>query len=427
MTAYKNSGNDTESRWRNQAIFFTVLLMLISLFISRGALSIAIILFPGIAILHKDFFKQLRNLFIHPFLLSLTFLFLIPFISGLWSADIKQWANVVRIKLPLLFIPFAFAGNWKLTQKQWLFISLFFLTCIAAGCAWGLIEYALNSTAIHESYLKAKTIATPLEDDHVRFSWLVSVAIILCLFLIEMVQLKAVKFFAILLLLFFAIYLHILSARTGLISLYIFLFIYSVRLLLKLKKPVLASGLFLLLLALPFIAYQLLPTFKNRIQYIQYDLSFAQKQQYLPGSSDGARTMSLKAGWHILKNNPVGVGAGDVMKEADKWYAANVPQALPSDKFYPSSEWLMYGAFAGWPGAVLFTVVMLMPFIIKIAEYKFFWIAFHLIAAFSFAFDMGLEVQYGVFLYAFIGCWWWKWLVSSGSRLQTITIVNRIF
>ena len=123
--------------------------------------------------------------------------------------------------------------------------------------------------------------------------------------------------------------------------------------------------------------------------------------------------MSLRAGWQVLQQNPWGVGAGDIMHEADKWYAAHVPQVLPTDKFYPSSEWLMYGGFGGWPGVFLFTVIMLVPFFARPGKHMIFWIAFHVIAAFSFVFDMGLEVQYGVFLYAFIACWWWKWLDVS--------------
>ena len=266
-----------------------------------------------------------------------------------------------------------------------------------------------NSNVIHEGYLRAKTILTPLEDDHVRFSWLISVAVMLCLLLFQLVQQMKGKIVLLLLTIFFIIYLHILSARTGLLSLYIFFLLYAAFLLFKIKKKKWGVLFLSSLIILPLAAYFFLPTFKARIQYNLYDLSFAQKNQYLPGSSDGARTMSLKAGWQVLKQNPLGVGAGDVMTEADKWYAANVPQVLPTDKFYPSSEWLMYGGFAGWPGVIFFTAIMLVPFFYGPVNYKIYWYAFHITAAFSFAIDMGLEVQFGVFLYAFISCWWWKW------------------
>jgi O-antigen ligase len=58
---------------------------------------------------------------------------------------------------------------------------------------------------------------------------------------------------------------------------------------------------------------------------------------------------------------------------------------------------------------VLFTLVLLLPFFYRTKKHQVIWVAFHASAAFSFLFDMGLEVQYGVFVYVFITFWWWKW------------------
>jgi len=405
MTARKNRGIRD---WRNNAVFGSVLLMMMAAAVSRGVLSVSLILFVCIALLHKNFFAQVKNFAATPFLWSLSLLFFLPFVSGLWSDDLSKWSDVVRIKLPLLFLPLAFAGGWSLSKKRWLFLALFFLALVFCGCVWGLMDYAQNAAQIHEGYLRAKTLRSPLENDHVRFSWLVSVAVILCFLLVETTQRNLQKILLLILCLFFVVYLHILSARTGIFSLYLFLAIYVAYTLLKMKRRKQSAMLLCTLFVLPILAYVALPTFKARLRYNLYDLSFVQKAQYLPGSSDGARTMSLKAGWQVLRENPFGVGAGDVMHEADKWYAAAVPNVLPTDKFYPSSEWFMYGAFAGWSGVLIFTLVMLVPFFVKVSERKIYWIGFHATAAFSFLFDMGLEVQYGVFLYAFLACGLWK-------------------
>lgn len=415
MTAHKNSGNSTGNQWRSEAIFYTILLMVASLFLSRFLLSVSIILFLAFALVHKNIIQQTRQFFRSGYPLFFSLLFFIPLVSGLWSADMDKWSDVVRIKLPLLFMPLAFVGNWHLSARRWLIIAVSFLLLVFGGCIWGLADYWQNAAQMHQEYLKAKTIRTPLENDHVRYSWLVAVTVILCVILFTSLQKKMHRTALVLLSLFFIIYLHILSARTGLISLYIFLFLYAGWLLLKQKNRRLAIGSLVLLIALPVAAYLVLPTFKARLQYNLYDLSFARKAEYLPGSSDGARTMSLKAGWQVLKQNPLGVGAGDVRAEADKWYAVNVPNVLQTDKFNPSSEWLMYGGFAGWPGVFLFTIIMLAPFVYRTRMYAFFWITFHATAAFSFVFDMGLEVQYGVFLYAFITFWWWKWFNGNQS------------
>jgi O-antigen ligase len=410
ISAYKNRGIQTLQEGKEWWLFGAVAAMIICLFVSRAALSISTICFLVLAIVRKDFRQQWRRVISTPFLLFFTLLFFIPFVSGLWSENLSKWADVVRLKLPLLFFPLTFAGSWQFTKKQWLLITAIFLTGVTLGSVWSLLHYLQNAAAIHEGYLQAKTLLTPLENDHVRFSWLVSVAAMTCFLVQRFISSQKAKLVLWTLTLFFTVYLHVLAARTGLLSLYIFLLLYAGWFLVKKQSVKTAVLLGAVLLVLPVLAYLIVPTFQNRIRYLVYDFSFVQKAEYLPGANDGARVMSLKAGWQVLQQHPFGAGAGDVMLEAEKWYVANVPDVLPTDKFYPSSEWLLYGAFAGWIGVLLFTAIMLLPFFVRIPQHKIFWIALHATAAFSFAFDMGLEVQYGIFLYAFLTFWWWKWL-----------------
>jgi hypothetical protein len=396
-----------------------MLLMIGSLLISRAALSTSVILFLLLAIVGKNFLQQWKAFRSTPFLFFFTLLFFIPFISGLWSQNLSKWSDVVRLKLPLLFFPLAFAGSWQFSRRQWLVVAMVFIGVVLLGCSWSLFHYLQNREAIHEGYLRAKTLLTPLENDHVRFSWLVSVAVMTALLLTIVVKQKWATAVLWVLAIFFTLYLHVLAARTGMISLYIFLLLYAGWLLYRKKSWKTAVAVTAFLLIVPLIAYVTMPTFQNRIRYLVYDFSFVKKAAYLPGANDGARVMSIKAGWQVLLQNPLGVGAGDIMQEADRWYAAHVPQVLATDKFYPSSEWLLYGAFAGWIGVLLFTMVMMFPFFVRTGQHQIFWFTLHATAAFSFAYDMGLEVQYGIFLYAFITFWWWKWLGTTNAKRET--------
>ncbi|WP_162944518.1 O-antigen ligase family protein [Flavisolibacter nicotianae] len=413
MTACKNRGNHGRAQWKDKAIFASILLMIAGLFLSRAALSSSVILFLLLAILDRDFKKAWRRFSSNLFFPAFTLLFFLPFFSGLWSEDKNQWLDVVRLKLPLLFFPLAFAGCWQLTKRQWQWVALVFLGGVFAGCAAGLLHYAFHPDEVHAGYLRAKTLLTPLENDHVRFSWLVSVAVIGCFFFRCFFETRWINTALLVLAVFFVLYLHILSARTGLVSLYLFGLLCAGNFLLRKEKKAMSFLLVALLVSLPLLAYFFVPTFQNRIRYFVYDFSFVKKAAYLPGANDGARVMSLKAGWQVLKDHPLGVGAGDIMHEADKWYAVHVPQVLPTDKFYPSSEWLIHGAVAGWPGVLIFTFVMALPFFYQPKQHRLSWTAFHVTAAFSFLFDMGLEVQYGIFLYAFITFWWWR--LASGE------------
>ena len=405
-------GNRTDSALRQQLIFFSVLLMLAALFASRVLLTIGMISFLVFTCVHRDWRSHLHQLIRNRFLIGLTVLFLLPLLSGLWSEDSSHWLRSVRIKLPLLLFPLAFAGPWQLPERKWQQIAGFFLLLLLAGCCWSLWKYASDLQAINTSYLRAKALPTPLENDHIRFSLLVCVGLITGIFLSLKETSKTMKWTLYGLCLFFAVYLHILAARTGLAGLYINLTGGLLYFLMKTKSRKISIAVLLLFLLMPLLAWWALPTFQNRIRYMLYDLQHMAKGVYLPGSNDGSRLMSLHAGWDIMEQHPFGVGSGDVVNETGKWYALHVPQMV-STGLYPSSEWLMYGAALGWPGFIIFTLIMLLPFFEK-RNFRFFWYVLNAVAGFSLLFDIGLEVQFGVFIYVFTVLWWWKWLGPRG-------------
>lgn len=399
-----------------------MVIMMAALFFSRAVLSLSMIAFVAFSFFHTGIKRQLFHFISSPLLWGMSLLFFIPFLSGLWSGDKKEWAEIVLIKLPLLMLPLAFAAppgsNWnQLQKKQWEKLGYFFILLVTAATCWCMFHYLSNATEINESYLQAKSIVTPLENDHVRFSWLVSVGILLAGWFC-IVNRKENKLFSSLfafVALWLIIFQHILAARTGLISFYI-MTIGSVGWFF-LKKPGSVSiawyyrlSIIMAIIVLPFVAYKVLPTFQNRVKYILYDKEFFRKAHYLPGSTDGVRIISLKAGWAMMQEQPAtGTGFGDVLLKSKKWYGENYPQMIEGDKILPSSEWMIYGAGCGWPGFILFSLVMFIPFFIK-TNNKLLWWLLNSTAAFSFLFDIGLEVQFGVFIYAFTILWWWQWL-----------------
>jgi hypothetical protein len=287
-------------------------------------------------------------------------------------------------------------------------IAFIFLFLVFSGCCWSLWQYAQNVHSVHEQYLKAKIFSTPLENDHVRFSLTVAIAVVCLVLLLKKYVARKKWIIPVASIIFFIAYLHILSARTGLISLYIFLLLAIFHLLINSKKTKWAVGLLALIIVMPAMGWFLFPTFQNRIKYNLYDLSNVRENKYVPGANDGNRILSLKAGWNVLNKHPLGVG-GDIVHKTYEWYDKNLPQMAETEKLFPSSEPLMYAGFAGWMGLILFFIIMLLPFFEHLKSNYFFWFILNLQMAFSFLFDIGLEAQFGVFIYAFIVLWWWKW------------------
>src|SRR5262249_32513089 len=71
--------------WRKQLMILSVMLMLAGMLFSRLVLSSALILFLLASILHREFISQLKEFFSSPVLWSMSLLFFIPLISGIWS------------------------------------------------------------------------------------------------------------------------------------------------------------------------------------------------------------------------------------------------------------------------------------------------------------------------------------------------------
>ncbi len=412
LYVYKSMRNKLQHSWRSTTIFMLLVIMLAALFFSRAILSVSMIAFVIVSFLHTDFRRHLHDFFSSPVLWGMSLLFFLPLLSGLWSDDKEEWADIIRIKLPLVFLPLAFAAPFQLSKKQWDWLGYIFLGLVTAGTVWTMFHYLSDAAAINESYLRAKSIITPLENDHVRFSWLVSTAVLLAVFLFY-IKRKEKRLFSSLLVIvaiWLMVFLHILAVRTGLFSFYIMVAVTAVWLTVKKLKWQYGLVVMLLLIALPFVAYKTIPTFHNRVAYFLYDKGYFEKANYLAGSNDAVRVISLKAGWNVMNQQPVnGVGFGDVLTKTREWYGEKYPQMIEADKIYPSSEWLMYGAGCGWPGFIIFSCIMLLPFRIRMNNQLIWWLL-NITAAFCFLFDIGLEVQFGVFIYSFIILWWWKWL-----------------
>jgi O-antigen ligase len=244
--------------------------MMASLFFSRAALSISMMTFVAASLFHSAIKKQLLEFFSTPLLWGMSLLFILPLLSGLWSEDQKQWADIIRIKLPLLFLPLAFAGPFRLSNKQGYWLGYIFLALLVAGTCWSMFHYLSNVTEVTKSYLQAKTIVTPFENDHVRFSWIVSVGVLLAgwMFVEKRKDNKLIAYSLALVTVWLIIFLHILAVRTGLFSFYIMVAGLALWLIAQKLNPIAVGwpfglALMALLVAMPVIAFQTIPTFKT--------------------------------------------------------------------------------------------------------------------------------------------------------------------
>ena len=159
------------------------------------------------------------------------------------------------------------------------------------------------------------------------------------------------------------------------------------------------------MLLLPVVAYVSMPSLRNRVQYVLYDFNNYSKGSFIPGSSDGARVLSLRAGWYIFTNNPLsGVGFGDMRPAVEEWHQKFNPQSFSYDKFLPLNEWLLYGSGAGLLGIICLTaglVIVLFP-LWKKSIFGKLVVTVLLIPLIT---DDTIESQFGVVIFIFVIMW----------------------
>ncbi|MGE5106600.1 MAG: hypothetical protein ACM3H8_03590 [Sphingobacteriales bacterium] len=386
----------------------TIIGMMAGLFISRSVLSVSMIIFIINGIFDINIIKKIKAFLNNKIVIAFALIFLVPFISGLWSSNTPEWWTRTAVKLPFILLPVGFFALNKLPEKHFINLNRFFIALMLAGSVWSVIKYWQNTAFYHEQYLRAQVIPTPFDDNHIYFSFSVVVTILLLIKLFIADKTKTWRWVYGLTGAWFIVYLHILSAKTGLLCLYISLLMLGFYLLKKTKKKKLALITVLLVLCLPFVAYKISPTFKNRVGYVLYDYGNYSRGNFIEGLSDGNRYLSLKAGWDIFKIAPVsGIGFGDLWGKVDEWNRLHRPQIKDYERMLPSSEIFLYICGAGITGGILLLIAILIPLFYKPMQKDITWIGFHVIMIVFLLYEVTLEAQFGVFVYAFF-CFWWQ-------------------
>jgi hypothetical protein len=333
---------------------------------------------------------------------------LLPLISDIIyeGTGFLQHHGVMKCLL-ILFPAFIFVFNP--TKNVLSTIHYFIIIVMALSTIYSLQNYFLDYENITSQYNVSKVMSVLSFGDHIRVSWVVVISCLLALYQYKSTTSKYIK----LLLLGYVIiqitFLHVLGSKTGLIALYlsaIILLAFEFRRLKNLLFVLFASLIFLL----PVIAYQTIPTFAQRVNYIKYDFDHYSKGVFKDGLSDAIRFYSLKAGKDIIISNPItGVGFSNLQEETESWYKQNLPELSPKSYFLPSSELVIYWASGGIIALLLFLSHMFIPFTMSYLRKNIWFMAFFIPAIFSFTFETHLEGQLPIFVYGFFVAWFW-WL-----------------
>jgi len=382
-----------------QRISFLMIILFVLCFLAgRAALSII-----SVAILFLFIWNDSNRIIIKKLLIAGLCIILPVLVSGSWSDDKSIWWQSFINKIPLITIGVGFLSVDP-DQKQLKQIIYLLTGVVLIGCFWSVITFLNDKEAITKSYLVAKVMPTILDDDHIRFSWLIALSLILLNWQLIIRSNKIEKIIGGMISVLLISFLHLLASKTGLLCLYASIIVMIFYFLFAKGMRKISLILFAAILTILFVAYQSFPTLHNRVQYVLYDFGNYSKGKIETGSSDGARVLSLKAGWYITLRHPLaGVGFGDLKNEVNQWHVQFHPNTLDYERFIPTNEWLIYAAASGWLGMILFSVGMalLIPFF---SLNNIFSVCLMMSLFIPLITDDSLEGQYGVAIFSLVIC-----------------------
>lgn len=397
---------------RRQLTLFLCLAFLWALIYSKFVISVAMILLLVISVFGLDFEKkqplqfntQLRknfNRFIsNKAYLVVTVFFFLVFITGSYSSDINYWLERLRIKLPFLLFPFAFASMNTLKRRDYFTILYFFLILLFGSTLLVGLEYWQNYEVITDGLGRGRPIPTPVH--HIRYSLMIALGTVggLVLWYHDFYWKKRWERWVILAMtLFLFFFIHVLSVRSGILVLYACLLFLSLRFAFLQKKYTLGIAGAIVLLCLPLLAYRTLEGFKQKVDYTIWD--WEQYYYDLPlRSSDASRIISYKVGMEVCKKNKwFGVGAGDLKKEVHQIYKNQYPDI--AKKKMPHNQFLSICAGMGWIGLAIFLFVFFFPLFYKKIKPDAIFLSLHIIIFASFFTENTIENSVGVAFYVF--------------------------
>jgi O-antigen ligase len=199
---------------------------------------------------------------------------------------------------------------------------------------------------------------------------------------------------------YLSVFLHLLSVRIGMLSLYLGLLLLVFFIFHKFNKKRYILVFSALLFLMPALSYQFIPSFKNRINYMKYDWQAFQKGEY-GHNSDSRRLLSLQVGLELIKEQPIiGLSPDQMKQKINEFYLENYPSIESHNRKLPHNQilytWLELGLFA--------VIILVLAFLIPIVNHSFcshpLLYALLFIIFTSMMFDNTLETQLGMSFYA---------------------------
>ncbi|MBA3829443.1 MAG: O-antigen ligase family protein [Taibaiella sp.] len=323
-----------------------------------------------------------------------------------WSTDIYSWHERFDTKLPVLLLPLGFAFLPRFSIKQLQIFTVAVSLMMLAGAAYSAYFFVQSSSYYINEYGQSQVLPTPVENDHICFSIGIAVVVAWCVSIFPYLVSKAVRWLAVVTIVLLSVFLHLLAAKSGLVAWYVFVLGWCIYVAIRKNKLV---GIGMIVAGVLFVvaAFRYVPTFRNKIGYVEYTYGLYKSGSRTGDYSDMGRVISYDIAVKLIKEHPWGgVGAGDILEAMkggyDRWY----PQVKEEQRLFPHNQFLTIALGCGLPAVLLFIAWLLYPlvYVPKTRAGIFFIITWCMLLV-PLLVEPFLEIQFGVFVYLFFVLW----------------------
>jgi len=253
-----------------------------------------------------------------------------------------------------------------------------------------------------DEYKVSHMLPTLPKKDHIRSSMASALFIAWCVYAWPQLVDRKAKIITGICVFLLVTYIHVLAAKTGLLSFYLFLAAWGLYLVFGKKSK---AGI-IVIVAMPLVimtAMKLLPTLRERAVYIGYTMFMYKHHLRTDNLGDGARLISYQLSAELIREHPLaGVGGGDMKGEMDSLYLHKYPQIDEHGRLVPHNQFLIVALGCGIPAMILFGVWVFCPLSrMRRNRQSFFFFIVWLILFIQLMIEPVLEVQFGVFVYLF--------------------------
>lgn len=378
-------------------VYISCLMVFVGFSCSRFVISLGVIGLIITGLLSSDIRLTFTTYIRRPAFYINALFFLVILLSGINSTDKEQWLNFLRIKIPFLILPFAFCGYTFFDRTFFNKLLFAFVSCMFISAICVMVNYGLHYDEINLRILSGGIIPVPFS--HIRYTLMLVFSFFSLLWLWEQ-HIISRRHFLFIPALFLIIIIHVLSSRSAWLALYAGLFFYFIVYIYRSRKYLIGILMLATIVALPFLLYQLIPSFHNKIDYMRYTAG-QYKEGHIDDMGDAMRLSSWQVGVEIIRRHPwTGTGVGDLQKESKAVSRELFPgMKNDDDRKMPHNEFIWIWAATGIFGLIAYCVAFLYPFIagVKYKNWSFGLLA--IIFFTSFLTEYPLEEQIGSTFY----------------------------